>query len=100
MIMTTISRISLSAALAASALALAACPTDDPPPVVEPPPEDQCVVDLNFPTRTDPSTGLAVSLDTAEVLEPGVAATGTLCPALDDDGFRITAGAGDVMVVT
>ncbi len=77
-------------ALAACA-ALTACP---PPPEVKPPPPppvEGCQVDTNFPTRDATS---------AVDLEASTPITGTLCPARDDDGYRVHANAGDVLVVT
>jgi hypothetical protein len=55
-------------------------------------PEQGCVVDTNFPTR---------DANSAEALTAGTEVTGTLCPARDDDGWRINVpNPGSVIVVT
>lgn len=52
----------------------------------------ECTVDVNFP-RQDASSAVDI--------EPNAPLTGTLCPARDDDGYRITVeNPGSVILVT
>jgi hypothetical protein len=72
------------------ALALG-CPTPPPPAVDAGQVEADCVVDTNFPNQ---------DAESADDITPGTPVQGTLCPARDDDGYRVHAAAGDVIVVT
>src|SRR5688572_17599846 len=75
------------------ALALSSgCPEEEEPPPPPPPPDDGCVIDVNFPTR-DPETAVDLALATP--------VTGRLCPAFDDDGYRVNVeNPGSVIIVT
>ena len=71
---------------------VAGCPPVVPPPPPPPPPPQGCVVDLNFAVR---------DATTAVDLAPNVPVQGLLCPARDDDGYRVhVPNPGSVIIAT